>query len=51
MAAVRTDWDVVAAASRLVLLSTVTLPAARFEELRRRERLFAREVDAQGVAL
>jgi hypothetical protein len=34
-----------------MLLSTVTLPAERFEQLRRRERLFARDVDAQGLPL
>ena len=36
---------------RGVLLSTVTLPFLRFEELRARERLFAREVDTTGLAL
>ena len=34
-----------------VLISTVTLPVSEFERLRQRERLFAREIDAQGIAL
>ena len=34
-----------------ILISAVTLPAASFQELRDRERLFAAEVDRDGIPL
>lgn len=34
-----------------ILLSTVTLRARDFEDLRRKERLFAREIDTTGIPL
>ena len=34
-----------------ILISVITLPAAHFQELRDRERLFAAEVDREGVPL
>lgn len=36
---------------RGVLISTVTLSVSRYEFLRRRERLFVREIDEQGMPL